>query len=145
LNSLLRGWTHTGVVSLPCGVGKTVILGHFLKQCFYKNIIIVSPLRILAKQTLERLKAFLPTHTPLLVDVDGDLDVDHVKEGFSKTTIMSTTFKSFANLFSQLDMKNTFVVIVIRRLLEAGPVGEEELDMIKMFCYNSAAEFCNRP
>jgi hypothetical protein len=28
--------------------------------------------------------------------------------------------------------------------LEAGPVGEEELDMIKMFCYNSAAEFCNR-
>jgi hypothetical protein len=34
---------------------------------------------------------------------------------------------------------------VIRRLLEAGPVGEEELDMIKMFCYNSAAEFCNRP
>ena len=34
---------------------------------------------------------------------------------------------------------------MIRRLLEAGPVGEEELDMIKMFCYNSAAEFCNRP
>ena len=28
--------------------------------------------------------------------------------------------------------------------MEAGPVGEEELDMIKMFCYNSAAEFCNK-
>ena len=111
LNSLLRGWTHTGFVSLPCGVGKTVILGYFLKQYFYKNIIIVSPLRILAKQTLERLKAFLPTHTPLLVDVDGDLDNDHVKEGFSKTTLMSTTFKSFANLFSQLDMSETFVVM----------------------------------
>jgi superfamily II DNA or RNA helicase len=111
LNSLLQGWAHTGFVSLPCGVGKTVILGHFLKQCFYKNIIIVSPLRILAKQTLERLKAFLPTHTPLLVDVDGDLDNDHMKEGFSKTTLMSTTFKSFANLFSQLDMSETFVVM----------------------------------
>jgi hypothetical protein len=98
-------------VSLPCGLGKTVILGHFLKQCYYKNIIIVSPLRILAKQTLERLKAFLPTHTPILVDVDGDLDIDHVKEGFSKSTIMSTTFKSFANLFSQLDMSDTFVVM----------------------------------
>ncbi len=125
LQSLITGWQHIGYLSMPCGVGKTIVLGHYLKQCFFKSIVILSPLRILAKQTLERIQVFLPTHTPMLVDVDGDLEIEHVKEGLTNTTIMSTTFKSFANLFSQLDMSRTFVVMDESHHLANAILGEE--------------------
>ena len=112
LNALLSGWNKIGYLSMPCGLGKTVVLGHFLKTCVFKSIVIVSPLRILAKQTLERLAEFLPTHTPMLVDVDGDLDINHIKQCLKNgTSILSTTFKSYANVFSQLDMSESLSIL----------------------------------
>ncbi len=111
LNSLINGWTHIGFLSLPPGVGKTVVLGYYLKQCANKSIVIVSPTRVLANQNLKRLKAFLPTHDPLLSDADGDLDTEHVKKALLQTTLISTTFKSFANVFSHFDLSGTFIVV----------------------------------
>lgn len=111
LNALVSGWDNVGYLSLPCGVGKTVVLGHFLKTCSFKSIVVVSPLRVLAKQTLERLCKFLPNHTPMLVDVDGDLDIDHIRQCLNGTSILSTTFKSYANVFSQLDMSGTLSIV----------------------------------
>lgn len=55
-------WNNIGYLILPCGTGKTVIFSEHLKNQNYKNIIIVSPLRIQVKQTLKTVKKYIPNY-----------------------------------------------------------------------------------
>ena len=58
------------ILSLPCGMGKTFISSLMAKH--YNNIIILSPLRYLAFQTLEQYKKYLGTdYEPILISTDG--------------------------------------------------------------------------
>ena len=59
---LIKGWEGTGVLSMPCSTGKTIVLGFFLKQKQFKQVIMFSPTRVLAKQNYERIKYFLSAH-----------------------------------------------------------------------------------
>ena len=54
-NQLLN--KKSSILSLPCGMGKTFITSLMAKH--YDNIIILSPLRYLAYQTLENFKNYL--------------------------------------------------------------------------------------
>ncbi len=96
------GWTGVGLLNLPCGTGKTVIFSNHLREKKYKNVIIVSPLRVQAEQTLKRVKEFLPEYDQLLLDSDGSTDADTLNEMMEKRSVISTTFKSFVQVIGQL-------------------------------------------
>jgi len=79
---------NRGILSLPCGCGKTLIGS--MSSNRYKHIIILSPLREFAKQNLNRLIEYGYNATnSLLVDSDGNRDLDSIKE-FRMTFNFST-------------------------------------------------------
>eukprot|EP00965_Chrysotila_dentata_P172833 5703428-Pleurochrysis_carterae.AAC.1 len=70
--------TTPGLLCMPCGMGKTVILSHFLRTSNKFNghfsssvVILVSPFRVQAAQLLRRVAPFLPLHSPIIVDSDS--------------------------------------------------------------------------
>ena len=135
LRGLLReDWRH-GFISLPCGVGKTLVLGNYVRATHYSRIILVSPLRILAKQLLERIQYFLPRYSSLLADVDGDLDVENLKMRLLSThSIVSTTIKSYATLFPELlsgmNLDATLVVFDEGHHLRSTTIADSQQAMI---------------
>ncbi len=107
ITMLGMGWSGVGLLNLPCGTGKTVIFSNHLREKKYKNVIIVSPLRVHAEQTLKRVKAFLPEYDQLLLDSDGSTDIDDLNEMMEKRSVISTTFKSFVQVIRQLFVEST--------------------------------------
>ena len=107
ITMLGMGWTGVGLLNLPCGTGKTVIFSNHLREKKYKNVIIVSPLRVHAEQTLKRVKAFLPEYDQLLLDSDGSTDIDDLNNMLEKRSVISTTFKSFVQVIRQLFVEST--------------------------------------
>ena len=69
---------HRGILSLPCGTGKT--LSSYMISNKYKQIILISPLRQFAKQNLDRFVEYGFENSVLLIDSDGERDVDNVIE-----------------------------------------------------------------
>ncbi len=107
IKALNEEWSGVGLLNLPCGTGKTVIFSNHLREKKYKNVIIVSPLRVHAEQTLKRVKAFLPEYDQLLLDSDGSTDVDVLNDVMEKRSVISTTFKSFVQVVRQLFVETT--------------------------------------
>ncbi len=104
IEKLNSEWDGTKLLHLPCGMGKTVIFNHHVKDKDYKNVFIISPLRIHTKQNLERMKAYLPEHKTLLLDSDngGSTDFEDLEKIINEKSIISTTFDSAQTLFAQL-------------------------------------------
>ncbi len=104
IEKLNSEWDGTKLLHLPCGMGKTVIFNHHVKDKDYKNVFIISPLRIHTKQNLERIKAYLPEHKTLLLDSDnsGSTDFKDLEKIINDKSIVSTTFDSAQTLFAQL-------------------------------------------
>ena len=84
------------LLHMPCGTGKTTVVGHFLAHMRFPCIIVASPLLVHARQTLDRLKVFLPDYDHLLVNSDGRSA--HTVIQPEKQTVISTTFESLAML-----------------------------------------------
>ena len=91
---------------LPCGTGKTIIFCNHLKERKYKRVFIFSPLKVHVKQTMDRVKLFLPEYEYLLVDSDntGTTNIDDIKNILTKyeKTVLSITFDSVENLIPEL-------------------------------------------
>ena len=106
---------HRGILSLPCGTGKT--LTSYIISNKYKQIILISPLRQFAKQNLDRFIEYGFKNSTLLIDSDGERDVDKVIE-FIKTNpsfLLSCTFKSVDviwKIMDHLDQENDILFIV---------------------------------
>ena len=116
LRHLDEDWENAGQLSMPCGLGKTTILGHYLKNKNYKHIIIASPLRVQTKQMLDRIEKFIPAYYSLLVDSDvgGTTDSDYIFEMIDKNQcLISITYDSLENLFSDkiYDLEDTILII----------------------------------
>ena len=83
----------------------------------YKQIILISPLRQFAKQNLDRFVEYGFENSVLLVDSDGERDVDKVI-AFIKNNpsfLLSCTFKSVDviwKIMDHLDEKNDILFIV---------------------------------
>ncbi len=111
-------WYGIKSLILPCGTGKTVIYANHLKNKKYKNIIIVSPLKIQAYQSLKRVSEFLIDYKICLFDSDknGTFDVEIIKENINKNILISTTFMSFPKLIEEINLldtiKNNSIIIV---------------------------------
>ena len=98
--------------------GKTLVAAYWAER--FDLIIIFSPLKIFAKQNLERFEAVLDDHYSLLVDSEGTRDEEEIKKMFDKKLILSCTYKSadvIANLIDDI-IKNY-------KLDKIGVVGDE--------------------
>jgi len=111
LIAMKNGWEENGLISMPCALGKTVLLGNYVRDVKPKHIIILSPLRVLTKQMLDRIHPFVPDKTAVLVDSDegGTTDFDVVVESFENPCLMSITYESFINIFIEQNLENEFI------------------------------------
>ena len=81
------------ILHLPCGMGKTLIAIKWSDR--FDIIIIFSPLKQHAQQNLERFKNELNNYDKyILVDSDGDRNVDNIKKWINKKLILSVCYKS---------------------------------------------------
>jgi superfamily II DNA or RNA helicase len=100
---------NRGTLSLPCGTGKTEIMIEISKN--FELTIILSPLRILAKQTLERFQERLNLlkYQSKLVDSEGERNTL-----ISGAKIISATFKSadiINEISKKVDLEKTLIII----------------------------------
>lgn len=100
-----------GMVDIPCGLGKTYI--SYLLARKHSNIIIFSPLRYLAQQTLEQYKRYLgKSYVPVLVSADGETDSDIIKQHLKSKNIISSTYDS-ANVVLELISELCDVYVIV--------------------------------
>jgi len=115
LEKLKNGWEKNGLISMPCALGKTVLLGNYLRDIQPRHIIILSPLRVLTKQMLDRIHPFVPDKSKILVDSDegGTTDVDVVREYIEQDSLISITYESFINIFIEeiIEIDDCLIVI----------------------------------
>jgi superfamily II DNA or RNA helicase len=84
-----------------------LVFSNYLRSRKYKRVFIFSPLRVHAKQTMERVKLFLleDEYKYLLVDSDtrATTDIDEIKNVLNENekTVLSVTFNSAENIISQ--------------------------------------------
>jgi superfamily II DNA or RNA helicase len=104
VEALRNDWRGVKLLNLPCGTGKTVIFNHHVTERRYKNIFILSPLKVHVRQNLERMKRFLPDYQTLLLDSDrgGSTDIDDLVSALDTHSIISSTFDSAENVMKQL-------------------------------------------
>ena len=102
-----------GIVAIPCGCGKTYI--SMLISNDYKQIVILSPLREFARQNLNRFIEYgYDRNNTLLVDSDGDRDIDSIKRFIQSTNncLISTTYKSMDIISECLELFNDVLFII---------------------------------
>ncbi len=107
IQALNEKWDNNKLLHLPPGTGKTVIFCNHVKEKAYKNIFIISPLKIHVKQNLNRMKEFLPDYETLLLDSDinGSTEFELLEEMLNKNSIISTTFDSAQNVLKNIFTK----------------------------------------
>ena len=106
-------------------MGKTLVTAQFLQNVSPDCVIIASPLRIHATQTLQRVSKFMPNHEPILVDSDSDARPAHMLDEYIKDkdrVLISTTYDSYELI------KHVPAFVVFD---EAHNLSEEQLDEIE--------------
>jgi superfamily II DNA or RNA helicase len=102
-----------GILSLPCGCGKTYT--SYLISKDYKQVIILSPLREFASQNLNKFIEYgYDKKNTRLVDSDGDRDIDSIK-GFIQSKnrfVISCTYKSMDLISECLELFNDVLFII---------------------------------
>ena len=99
------------ILSLPCGMGKTYTAALLAKN--YDNIIILSPLRYLAFQTLEHFKTYMgKEYSPILISTDGKRNIDDINNYIKDKNIISSTYDSIDIVIKLLEqLENVFIII----------------------------------
>ena len=100
---------HRSILSLPCGMGKTYCACMIAEK--HDDIIIISPLRELAKQNLESFSSYFNhEYHSVLISVDGERDRTKIELG--KKNIISLTYDSVDVLNKMIcELKNMIIVI----------------------------------
>ena len=108
--NILKNYDKT-ILSLPCGMGKTFTAS--LLAINYDNIIILSPLRYLAQQTLINMNNYLDgKYNPILISMDGSRNIENIKEFIKNKNIFSCTYDSTDIMIQLLDqLHNTYLII----------------------------------
>ena len=85
---------NRGILSMPCGTGKTFT--SYLISNNYKQVIIISPLKQFAKQNLDKYIEYGYKNKNLLVDSDGERDVNIISKFIkdNESFLLSSTFQS---------------------------------------------------
>ena len=127
---------NRGILDMPCGTGKTLVCYLIAKK--YKHVVILSPLREFAKQNMERFISYgCDEKNALLVDSDGERDIDNVKEfiNTTETLLISSTYKSMDVLCDCLELFNTdetlFIIDEFHNLSKSN-ITDENNDIYKL-------------
>jgi len=118
-----------GILSLPCGCGKTFT--SFLISNKYKQVIIISPLKQFAKQNLDRYIEYGYKYNSLLIDSDGTRDIKEIKKfiKYNDNFLISSTFCSVDVIHKCLKyMKDPFIIIDEFHNLSKNNVNDETDD-----------------
>jgi len=104
--------SHRAILSLPCGMGKTLTSIMISKD--YDNIILISPLIVYSKQNLDRFKDELDNYNDILINSEGTRDKDEILKKIlnNKKNILSFTYKSVDILIDILNLINNKIVII---------------------------------
>ena len=103
---------NQGILSLPCGTGKTFT--SYIISEKYNQIIIILPLKQFAKQNLDRFIEYGYKNKTLLVDSDGERDMKEIKK-FIKSNdkcLISCTYDSVDVIYPNLKYMNNVLIIV---------------------------------
>jgi len=139
-NKLL--YKSESILSLPCGMGKTYTT--YLMAKHYNNIIILSPLRYLAFQTLEQYKKYLGSeYSPILISLDGKRKLEDINNYIQDKNIISSTYDSVDILIQIIDklqtqsaQKNIYLIIDEFHNLSDNNINDINNDMYKILNYN---------
>ena len=127
------------ILQLPCGMGKTLVSIMWAKQ--FDLIIIFSPLRQHAQQNLTRYTKEIDDYDEyILVDSDGDRDIENITKHINKKIILSTTYKSVDIIAKLIEFipENKTVGIIIDEFhnLTYDCVSNKDSDFYKVFTKN---------
>jgi superfamily II DNA or RNA helicase len=111
LDALAKWDTQLGALVMPPGSGKTMIMGMHGRRV--DRVVVCSPTRALATQTLETMGQLMPDHRRLLVDCDGTRDNDYIKSAWDCETplLLSTTYFSMRDKVREHVKADTIVMI----------------------------------
>jgi len=102
---------NSGIISCPCGTGKTLI------SCYiginYNIVIIITPLKQYAKQNIDRFLQYESDRNSLLIDSDGSRDLDTINEFIknNKKILLSVTYKSCDIINEIIDKLDNVLII----------------------------------
>ncbi len=95
--------------------GKTFITSLMARH--YDNIVILSPLRYLAFQTLEQFKTHVgPEYSPVLIPVDGERKLEDINNYIKDHKIISSTYDS-ADIVIQLLYKLNNIMLLLMKFI----------------------------
>jgi len=125
---------NRGILSLPCGCGKTYT--SYLISNDYKHIVIISPLREFASQNLNRFIEYgYDKKNTLLVDTDGNRDINSIKEFIKENNnlVISCTYNSMDLISECLDMfKDALFIIDEFHNLSKANISDDENNIFKL-------------
>ena len=125
---------NRGILSLPCGCGKTYT--SYLISNDYKHIVILSPLREFASQNLNRFIEYgYDKNNTLLVDTDGNRDINSIKKFITEhnNLIISCTYNSMDLISESLDLfKDALFIIDEFHNLSKANISDSENNIFKL-------------
>lgn len=102
---------NRGIISLPCGMGKT--LCSWLLGKDYDNIIIISPTRNLADTNLIQLYGYSDNkYNPILISMDGSRDEKEIINLLKDKNIISSTYDSVDILNKIITKIKNYIIFV---------------------------------
>ena len=136
-NAFNENFNKRGIISMPCGTGKTYTSYLISEQ--YKQIVILSPLRQFAKQNLEKYIEYGYKNKTLLVDSDGTRNSAEIKKFIESNElfIISSTYCSVDMIYENLQyMNNPFFIIDEFHNLSKRNVTDKNDDFYKLLNSN---------
>ena len=125
---------NRGILSLPCGCGKTYT--SYIISSDYSHIIILSPLREFASQNLNRFIEYgYDKNNTLLVDSDGNRDIDSIKEIIKNKNklLISCTYNSMDLITECLDLfKDALFIVDEFHNLSKANISDDENHIFKL-------------
>jgi superfamily II DNA or RNA helicase len=125
---------NRGILSLPCGCGKTFT--SYLISNDYDNIIVITTLREFASQNLNRFTEYGYDNTKtMLVDTDGVRDINIVKQFISQNDklLISCTYDSMDLISQCLDLfRNSLFIIDEFHNLSKSNISDDENPIFKL-------------
>jgi len=139
-NKFNNNFTNRGILTLPCGTGKTLI--SYLCSQKYKQVIILSPLKQFAIQNLNRFIEYGFINNTLLVDSDGERDIKQIQKfiNSNESFLISSTFCSI-DVISKCKFNNPLFIIDEFHNLSKNNVTYEEDDFYKLLNSNNKILF----
>ena len=102
---------NSGIISCPCGTGKTLISCYIAMN--YDIVIMITPLKQYAKQNCDRFKIYENDRNSLLIDSDGTRNIKDINEFIKSNSkiLLSVTYKSCDIICEIIDqLENVFII-----------------------------------